>query len=145
MVQHLEGDLPLDRAVYEIKRDTRHFAKRQLTWFRKMANRMTLRLDPAETAQQIKEKVLAQVPLGATLLLCALLSLWSPAPASASNEGWFQSGVQQYHSGRWNEAQGLFEKLLLTGVDLKTQKRTRFLLGKIYIQQEKYDQAKNPA
>ncbi|MEE8269864.1 MAG: tRNA (adenosine(37)-N6)-dimethylallyltransferase MiaA [Nitrospinaceae bacterium] len=142
MVQHLEGDLPLDRAVYEIKRDTRHFAKRQLTWFRKMANRMTLRLDPAETAQQIKEKVLAQVPLGATLLLCALLSLWSPAPASASNEGWFQSGVQQYHSGRWNEAQGLFEKLLLTGVDLKTQKRTRFLLGKIYIQQEKYDRAK---
>jgi tRNA dimethylallyltransferase len=142
MVQHLEGDLELDRAVYEIKRDTRHFAKRQLTWFKKMAGRMTLHLNPSETAQQIKEKILAQVPLGATLMLCAVLSLWGPAPASASNEGWFQSGVQQYHSGRWDEAQGLFEKLLLTGVDPKTQKRTRFLLGKIYIQQEKYDRGK---
>jgi len=142
MAQHLEGDLPLDRAVYEIKRNTRHFAKRQLTWFKKMAGRMTLHFDPAETAEQIKEKILAQVPLGATLLLCALLSLSGPAPASASNEGWFQSGVQQYHSGQWDAAQGLFEKLLLTGVDPKTQIRTRFLLGKIYIQQKDYDRAK---
>ena len=31
MARHLEGDLPLDRAVYEIKRDTRHFAKRQFS------------------------------------------------------------------------------------------------------------------
>lgn len=31
----LEGDISLDEAVYLIKRDTRHFAKRQLTWFRR--------------------------------------------------------------------------------------------------------------
>ena len=142
MARHLEGDMPLDRAIYEIKRDTRHFAKRQLTWFKKMAGRITLNLNPGETAQQIKEKVLERVPLGATLLLCALLSFWSATPASASNEGWFQSGVQEYHSGKWDEAQGLFEKLLLTGVDSKTQKRTRFLLGKIYTHQKEYERAK---
>ncbi len=31
----LEGELSFDEAVYLIKRDTRHFAKRQLTWFRR--------------------------------------------------------------------------------------------------------------
>ncbi len=31
----LKGDLPYDEAVRIIKRDTRHFAKRQLTWFRR--------------------------------------------------------------------------------------------------------------
>ena len=31
----LDGEYDLDRAVYMIKRDTRHFAKRQLTWFRR--------------------------------------------------------------------------------------------------------------
>lgn len=31
----LEGALSLEEAVYLIKRDTRHFAKRQLTWFRR--------------------------------------------------------------------------------------------------------------
>ena len=32
---YLEGEITLDEAVYLIKRDTRHFAKRQLTWFRR--------------------------------------------------------------------------------------------------------------
>ncbi len=32
---YLNGDHDLERAVYLIKRDTRHFAKRQLTWFRR--------------------------------------------------------------------------------------------------------------
>ncbi len=31
----LEDEYDLERAVYLIKRDTRHFAKRQLTWFRR--------------------------------------------------------------------------------------------------------------
>lgn len=31
----LEGELSPEEAVYLIKRDTRHFAKRQLTWFRR--------------------------------------------------------------------------------------------------------------
>ncbi len=35
ILQYLEGDCSLDEAVYILKRDTRHFAKRQLTWFRR--------------------------------------------------------------------------------------------------------------
>lgn len=35
MLSYLEGEITLDEAVYLIKRDTRHFAKRQLTWFRR--------------------------------------------------------------------------------------------------------------
>lgn len=31
----LEGEYPLDEAVRILKRDTRHFAKRQLTWFKR--------------------------------------------------------------------------------------------------------------
>ncbi|WP_122642730.1 tRNA (adenosine(37)-N6)-dimethylallyltransferase MiaA [Luxibacter massiliensis] len=31
----LDGEMSLDEAVYILKRDTRHFAKRQLTWFRR--------------------------------------------------------------------------------------------------------------
>lgn len=31
----LEGEISLEEAVYRIKRDTRHFAKRQLTWFKR--------------------------------------------------------------------------------------------------------------
>ena len=35
ILDYLEGNCSLEEAVYRIKRDTRHFAKRQLTWFRR--------------------------------------------------------------------------------------------------------------
>lgn len=34
IIQYLNGQISLERAIELIKRDTRHFAKRQLTWFR---------------------------------------------------------------------------------------------------------------
>lgn len=35
ILDYLDGKTTLEEAVYLIKRDTRHFAKRQLTWFRR--------------------------------------------------------------------------------------------------------------
>ena len=35
IIGYLNGEYDLDRAVYLIKLNTRHFAKRQLTWFRR--------------------------------------------------------------------------------------------------------------
>ncbi len=35
IIDYLQGVTDLDRAVYLIKRDTRHFAKRQITWFKR--------------------------------------------------------------------------------------------------------------
>ena len=35
ILDYLNGESTLDEAIYILKRDTRHFAKRQLTWFRR--------------------------------------------------------------------------------------------------------------
>ena len=35
LLEYLDGECTLQEAVYKLKRDTRHFAKRQLTWFRR--------------------------------------------------------------------------------------------------------------
>ena len=35
ILDYLDGQQDLERAVYLIKRDTRHFAKRQITWFKR--------------------------------------------------------------------------------------------------------------
>lgn len=35
LLAYLDGEITLKDAVYQIKRDTRHFAKRQLTWFKR--------------------------------------------------------------------------------------------------------------
>ncbi len=38
VIAYLEGQISLEEAVYIIKRDTRHFAKRQITWFKREKN-----------------------------------------------------------------------------------------------------------
>lgn len=35
ILAYLEGDCSLEEAIYILKRDTRHFAKRQITWFKR--------------------------------------------------------------------------------------------------------------
>ena len=35
ILAYLDGGCTLEEAVYIIKRETRHFAKRQLTWFKR--------------------------------------------------------------------------------------------------------------
>lgn len=35
ILDYLDGEISFDEAIYRIKRDTRHFAKRQITWFKR--------------------------------------------------------------------------------------------------------------
>ena len=35
IIDYLDGNCTLEEATYILKRDTRHFAKRQLTWFKR--------------------------------------------------------------------------------------------------------------
>lgn len=35
ILDYLDGEISMDEAIYRIKRDTRHFAKRQITWFKR--------------------------------------------------------------------------------------------------------------
>ena len=35
ILAYLEGEISLEEAIYILKRDTRHFAKRQITWFKR--------------------------------------------------------------------------------------------------------------
>ena len=46
ILDYLDGHITLEEAIYLIKRDTRHFAKRQLTWFRR--ERDTIMINKSE-------------------------------------------------------------------------------------------------
>ncbi len=35
VLEYLDGEISFEEAIYKIKRDTRHFAKRQITWFKR--------------------------------------------------------------------------------------------------------------
>lgn len=55
---YLAGEYGYDEAVRRLKRDTRQFAKRQLTWFRKEAEITWLALDEATSEPAVASRVL---------------------------------------------------------------------------------------
>jgi len=57
LISHLNGEISLEEAVYEIKKRSRHFAKRQLTWLRKEENLIVFNIE-AETKDNILETML---------------------------------------------------------------------------------------
>ena len=52
-----EGNYDLERAKDLIKRNTRHYAKRQLTWFRKEKRLVWIMMGEKETAAEIASKI----------------------------------------------------------------------------------------
>ena len=45
LIPYINGQQTLEEAIYTLKRDTRHFAKRQLTWFRREKNLQWIYMD----------------------------------------------------------------------------------------------------
>ncbi|PKM50664.1 MAG: tRNA (adenosine(37)-N6)-dimethylallyltransferase MiaA [Firmicutes bacterium HGW-Firmicutes-7] len=59
---YLENECNLEEAKYIIKRDTRHFAKRQLTWFRREKNIRWLNLEEFEfNVENILDKIIKDI------------------------------------------------------------------------------------
>lgn len=56
--EYLEGSLTLDQAVDLIKKDTRHFAKRQLTWFGREKDVIMIQKEQFETEEKILQHML---------------------------------------------------------------------------------------
>jgi tRNA dimethylallyltransferase len=60
--RHLEGEFPLDEAVALIKRNTRRYAKRQFTWFRKEEGLRWVDITGIIEPEEILERILPLVP-----------------------------------------------------------------------------------
>lgn len=49
ILSYLDGEISLEEAIYILKRDTRHFAKRQLTWFKREKDVLWVDKDTLDT------------------------------------------------------------------------------------------------
>ncbi|MCZ7603804.1 MAG: tRNA (adenosine(37)-N6)-dimethylallyltransferase MiaA [Melioribacteraceae bacterium] len=61
IISYLDNEISLERAVELIKRNTRHYAKRQLTWFRKDERIKWFDLESFEEIEIIKNKILKSI------------------------------------------------------------------------------------
>ena len=61
MAGYLAGDYDYDEAVRRLKRDTRRFAKRQMTWFRKEPGMQWRSVEDTESPAQVAERIVGEV------------------------------------------------------------------------------------
>jgi tRNA dimethylallyltransferase len=61
MAGYLEGEYDYEEAVRRLKRDTRRFAKRQLTWFRREPGLTWLSLSEEEPAARVAERIVEEI------------------------------------------------------------------------------------
>lgn len=62
ILAYLDGECTLEEAVYILKRDTRHFAKRQLTWFRREHEVRWIERQEYPDEAAMLQAMLAQLP-----------------------------------------------------------------------------------
>ena len=58
---YLNGEYDLPEAIRILKRDTRHFAKRQLTWFRRERDVIWLDKDILNTDQKLEDAIMTHL------------------------------------------------------------------------------------
>lgn len=134
MIHHLEGDISLDRAIYEIKRDTRHYAKRQITWFKKTPNTISVPADNHDTPETLRDKVLSHFPKAVALVLACALSIALPSFSQALDTSSYKEGVRLFHQGKFSRAQNRLLAVTNTPSDPMDMKRARYLLGRIHLE-----------
>lgn len=61
IISYLEGTISEERAIELIKRNTRHFAKRQMTWFRKNREIEWIKCDNSKRTEDITSVILKKV------------------------------------------------------------------------------------
>ena len=61
MAGYLEGECSFDEAVRRLKRDTRHFAKRQMTWFRKESGLTWVEVQAEESVRSVSQRVVTLI------------------------------------------------------------------------------------
>lgn len=61
MAEYLEGECSFDEAVRRLKRDTRRFAKRQMTWFRKEPGLQWVEVQPEESSHSVAGRLMTMI------------------------------------------------------------------------------------
>ncbi|NOZ19519.1 MAG: tRNA (adenosine(37)-N6)-dimethylallyltransferase MiaA [Planctomycetes bacterium] len=64
VIEHVEGRMDLHHTIVAVKKGTRQFAKRQLTWFRRFRDFRWVSVDPEASPEAMADRTLAELGCG---------------------------------------------------------------------------------
>lgn len=141
MVRHLQGALSLDQAIHEIKRETRHYAKRQITWFKKVPDLKRIPAANTDTPESLRDKVLALLPQAASLMIFIAVLLGMVSDCGARDFSSFADGIELFRQQEFSKAENRFRAVRNSSPGTLESKRALYLLGLAHARQNEFDDA----
>lgn len=139
LLQVVKQKLPLDDAVEQIKRETRRYAKRQITWFKKSPGAHFLDVGPKETAQTLKSKILSKVPEALTAL--ATVTLFFALATGQALAGAMEDAAHLLKYNKPKAACEVLQPMVSDEADSEKKKRASFLMGRCLAAQDRHKEA----
>ena len=136
MIQYHQGNLDLGRATYEIKKETRHYAKRQLTWFRKMYDSKNISINADDTAQTLADKLISFLPKVIACFLAVFLSFAQTGESITTDQN-FAKAKNFFQKKKWAKANNSLLSIKNKTLGSIDKKRIQFLHALIHTEQGK--------
>jgi tRNA dimethylallyltransferase len=138
MLDHIDGSISLDRAVYEIKRDTRHYANRQITWFKKVPGTYSISVEQGDAPQTLRDRILSLLPAGVMALVCAMLLF---TPGVSVSAGTYDDGLAFFEKKDYTKALNHFQVIRRGLPGSNESKQVLYLIGQTYMSMQDHKNA----
>ena len=142
IIKFLHEKQSLEKTTDLIKQDTRNYAKRQITWFKKLYDAKTINAESSDNPITLRDKILALIPQ--TLGLFAFfisLSFANPESVMGSEIKPYSSGLSQFQKGNFHQAALLFRSIHSSSSDSRAKKRASYLLAHSLAHTNKLDES----
>ena len=142
IIKFLHEKQSLEKTTDLIKQDTRNYAKRQITWFKKLYDAKTINAESSDNPITLRDKILALIPQ--TLGLFAFfisLSFANPESVIGSEIKPYSSGLSQFQKGNFHQAALLFRSIHSSSSDSRAKKRASYLLAHSLAHTNKLDES----
>ena len=142
IIKFLHEKQSLEKTIDLIKQDTRNYAKRQITWFKKLYDAKTINAESSDNPITLRDKILALIPQ--TLGLFAFfisLSFANPENVMGSKIRPYSSGLSQFQKGNFHQAALLFRSIHSSSSDSRAKKRASYLLAHSLAHTNKLDES----
>ena len=130
IIDFLDGKYSMERTIELIKRNTRHYAKRQITWFKKDLISKTINAKSFDDANSLRDKILLSLPKVLVIFFLTFWFVFAPqlnTTGNASNS--YSKAYAMFQKGDYHQAAVLLRSIHSSDPNSTHGKRALYLLA----------------
>jgi tRNA dimethylallyltransferase len=130
IIKFLQEKQSLENTIELIKQDTRNYAKRQITWFKKLYDAKIINANESDNSVTLRDKILNQLPQTLTIFaFFLLLSFVTPESTIGGETKEYTSALAHFQKKEYHQAALLFSSIRTSTPNLIEINRSSYLLA----------------